>query len=144
MWIERWLLNFKIIHEYMRAIVYDNEHSFVLPEHVRVYFFTCVIISTDKRTRALFLKYCIISIRLLLTIWVPSWQARSVCDDVVFITTRGRTKPGKHICLALGIKSMTGSRRIIEILNRFGHSISYHVMESMETELATFVTEKIY
>ena len=31
-------------------------------------------------------------------------QARSVCDDVVFITTRGRPKPGKHLCLALGIK----------------------------------------
>ena len=37
---------------------------------------------------------------------------------------------------------MTGSRRVIEIMNRFGHSISYHVMESMKTELATFITEK--
>ena len=33
----------------MIAIAYDCKHCFVLPEHVNcVYFFTCVIISTNK------------------------------------------------------------------------------------------------
>lgn len=69
-------------------------------------------------------------------------QAQALCDDVMFITSRGKAKPAKHLCLGLGIKSLTGSRRIIEILNRFGHCISYHTIESIETELATTITER--
>ena len=69
-------------------------------------------------------------------------QAQSTCDDVMYVTSRGRTKPGKHLCLGLGLKSLTGSRRVIEILNRFGHCIGYHMVESIETELATVITER--
>ena len=54
---------------------------------------------------------------------------QSVSDDVIFAaTTRGRIKPGKHLCLGLGLKSLTGSGRVLEILNRFGHSVSYHTV----------------
>ncbi len=69
-------------------------------------------------------------------------QAQSTADDVVFVVTRGRTKPGKHLCLGMGLKSMTGSRRIIEILNRFGHSISYHTAEALETDIATSIQQR--
>jgi hypothetical protein len=69
-------------------------------------------------------------------------QAQSICDDIMFITTRGRTKPAKHLCLGLGLKSLTGSRQVIDILNKFGHSIGYHTVESLETQLACVITEK--
>ena len=39
------------------------------------------------------------------------------------------------------MKSLTGSRKVIEILNRFGHCISYHAVEEIETEL-TFKANK--
>ena len=42
--------------------------------------------------------------------------------------------------VGIAIKSLTGSRKILEILNRLGHSVSYHVAEELETEL-TFATE---
>ena len=58
-------------------------------------------------------------------------------SDVIYATTRGRTKPGKHLTLGLGLKSMTGSRKVIEVLNRHGHCIGYHTAEIIETELAT-------
>lgn len=61
----------------------------------------------------------------------------SVTDDVVYAVSHGRTKPGKHLSLALAMKSITGSRRVIEILNRFGHCTGYHVAETIETQLAT-------
>ncbi len=48
----------------------------------------------------------------------------SVTDDIVFNVTRGKVKPGKQLCLGLGIKSLTGSRRVIEVLNRFGNSVA--------------------
>ena len=54
---------------------------------------------------------------------------QSVSQDVIYATTRGRTKPGKHLTLGLGLKSITGSRKVIEVLNRHGHCIGYHKAE---------------
>ena len=47
---------------------------------------------------------------------------QSSCDDVVFNVTNGKIKPGKHITLGMTMKSLTGSRKVVEILNRLGHS----------------------
>ena len=66
----------------------------------------------------------------------------SVSNDVIYNANRGKVKPGKHLCMALGLKSITGSRKVIEILNRFGHSISYHGAEMIETELANEIVER--
>lgn len=43
--------------------------------------------------------------------------------------------------LGLVMKSITGSRKVVEILNRFGHSVSYSAVESLETELAFSVAD---
>lgn len=69
-------------------------------------------------------------------------RVQSVADDIIFITTRGRTKPAKQLCLGLAMKSLTGSRRVVEILNRLGHSVSYHLVEEYETELANVIQDK--
>ena len=61
----------------------------------------------------------------------------SVVDDIIYSTTRGRVKPGKHLTSGLGLKSLTGSRQVIDIVKRLGHCISYHQVEAIETELAT-------
>ena len=66
----------------------------------------------------------------------------SASQDAIFMTTRGRVKPSKHLCLGLGLKSLTGSRKVIELVNHFGHSVSYHTVEELETDLAKTVTEK--
>ena len=66
----------------------------------------------------------------------------SVCADVMFASSRWRFKPGKHLNMGLGIKSMTGSRKVLEILNRFGLSISYHIVEEIETSLANDISTK--
>ena len=42
---------------------------------------------------------------------------------------RGIVKTSKHACLGLGLKSIVGIRKVIETLNRFGHSISYHTVD---------------
>ena len=67
---------------------------------------------------------------------------RSASDDAVFVTTRGRTKPSKHLCMGLGLKSLTGSRKVVEMLNHYGHSISYYTVEAIETDLATNICER--
>lgn len=62
----------------------------------------------------------------------------SVCNDVVFAVSRGKIKPGKQLSLSLGIKSQTGSRRVVEVLNRFG--VSYNIVEENDTQLASDIT----
>lgn len=69
-------------------------------------------------------------------------SVQSTADDILFTTTRGQVKPAKHLFMGLAMKSLTGSRKIIEILNRFGHSISYHVVEELETDLASTISER--
>ena len=39
------------------------------------------------------------------------------------------------------MKSLTGSKRVIEILNRLAHTASYHTIEELETELTFQATE---
>ena len=66
----------------------------------------------------------------------------SAADDAVFCTTRGKIKPAKHITLGLTMKSLTGSKKVITILNRLGHCVSYSLAESIETDLATTISIK--
>lgn len=48
-------------------------------------------------------------------------------------------KTPKHICLGMALKSLTSSRKVIDIINRYGHCISYSAVEELETE-ATFTS----
>ena len=62
-------------------------------------------------------------------------------QDAIFAVTSGRTKPSKHLKLGIAVKSMTGSRKMIEVLNRYGYIPSYNTIEEIETEL-TFEASK--
>ncbi len=66
----------------------------------------------------------------------------SASDDAVFNTTRANIKPAKHMCVGMGIKSLTGSKRVIDIINRYGSCISYSVAEEIETDIAFAISEK--
>ena len=52
-----------------------------------------------------------------------------------FFATSGRKMPGKHLKLGIAVKSLTGSRKVIEMLNRYGHCSNYHMIEEIETEM---------
>ena len=65
-------------------------------------------------------------------------RTKSISEDVAFAATSGLIKPQKHLMLGFALRSLTGSRQIVEIMNRLGHCISYHTIEEIETE-ATFV-----
>ena len=47
-----------------------------------------------------------------------------------------KKKLPKHISLAMSIKHLTGSKQLISLLNRMGHSSSYEENEEVETSLA--------
>ena len=47
--------------------------------------------------------------------------------------TRGKFKTAKHTQLGVSVKRKTGSRSLIDCLNRLVHTISYHELNSLET-----------
>ena len=118
-----------------------NASSIKLPEHLKVEnifkgqvevpdlvenFFKYLIGGTDSRK------------------WVLESRKRRkklIGQDVVFSATSGIKKPSKYLQLGLAIKSLTGSRKAVEILNRMGHCINYSIVEELETEL-TFEANK--
>lgn len=69
-------------------------------------------------------------------------RVRSSCDDALFIVRRGQVKPAKQVALAVAMKSVTGSKKVIQVLNRFGHCINYNSIEELETESAEQLRER--
>lgn len=63
----------------------------------------------------------------------------SLAQDLIYVTHNGNIKTSKHISLGMAIKSLTSSRKVVDILNRYGHCISYNVIEELETE-ATYTS----
>ena len=67
---------------------------------------------------------------------------RSSAEDDIYKTTHGAVKPSKLMLLGMGLKSITGSRKVQEIVNHFGHCIGYHTAEEYETQIAAKIIEK--
>lgn len=59
----------------------------------------------------------------------------SSAEDDIYKATSGRVKPSKHILLGMSLKSITGSRKVQEVVNHFDHCIGYHTAE-YETQIA--------
>ena len=73
--------------------------------------------------------------------WKESRKAirtQSLCENVIFSATSGQAKSRKHLMLGMTIKSFTGSRKAIQILNKLDHCVSYHAVEDIETEMTLF------
>lgn len=63
-------------------------------------------------------------------------RIESICNSIIFSATNGSIKPSSCIQLGLATKSMTGNRKLLNVLNRMGHCISYTLTQEIETELA--------
>ena len=72
---------------------------------------------------------------------IKNRRIESICQDVIFAATSGLKIPSKHLQVCLAMKSLMGSKKAVEILNRLGHSVSYNTVEELETEL-TFTATK--
>ena len=58
--------------------------------------------------------------------------------DLIHGVTRGKTLTAKHFLLAMGLYDVTGSRMVIEVVNKLGHCINYDSV----CEIATAQAEK--
>ena len=69
-------------------------------------------------------------------------RVNSLSQDAIYAVTSGHIKPSKHLKLGIAMKSLTGSRQVINILNRLGHVPSYNVIEEIETEMTFEISKK--
>ena len=60
----------------------------------------------------------------------------SISQDIIYNCLNGKYRCSKHAIFGWCVKRKTGSRSMIEWLNRMGHSISYDEINFMETSLA--------
>ncbi|XP_077276997.1 uncharacterized protein LOC143905452 [Temnothorax americanus] len=69
-------------------------------------------------------------------------KIKSLCSDIIYMITKGRVKPDKNLNLGLALKSLTNSRQVLTILNRYGHTIGYNLAEELETEMTYTAVEQ--
>ena len=62
-----------------------------------------------------------------------SWNLLAKTSFIMYNVTRGKFKTAKHTQLGVFVKRKTGSRVLIDCLNRLGHTISYHEVNLQET-----------
>ena len=63
-------------------------------------------------------------------------------QDIVYCASHSQAKMPKHVGLAMTLRHLTGSKQIIQMLNRMGHCCSYDDIEVMDTCLAHEIITK--
>lgn len=56
----------------------------------------------------------------------------SVSQDFMFAVSGGSSSTAKHILLPWAVKALTGNVKVIKLLSRLGHGISYSKLEEIE------------
>ena len=68
--------------------------------------------------------------------------ARFISQDIVFIYCQEKVLQPKHLLLVLGFHNLTGSHKIIDIVNKVGHCINYNTVCDTEPAQAELVQEE--
>ena len=66
----------------------------------------------------------------------------SVCQDIVYLASKGRKQTPKSLTLGLTVRHLTGSSRIVSLLNKLGHCASWDTVLSLDTSLAQLTLEE--
>ena len=62
-------------------------------------------------------------------------KGTSTSADTVYACFGGKLLPGKHLSLDLAIKSLTGSKQLVTLTNRFGHTAGNETIRRLDMEL---------
>lgn len=67
----------------------------------------------------------------------------SISQDIIHCAPYARVKLPKQIGLAMAVRHLTGSKQLVGLLNRMGHSSSYDEQQAVDPSLATDVLAKV-
>ena len=59
-----------------------------------------------------------------------------LAQDILHCSSHGKIKTPKHVSLGVAVRHMTGSKDLITLLNRIGHSSSYDEVQAIDRSLA--------
>ena len=62
-------------------------------------------------------------------------------EDALFVVSHAGVKPSNQILRGTAVRLLTGSHKVLTMLNRFGHCFNQHAVEEIETELAYALIE---
>ena len=65
----------------------------------------------------------------------------SVCQDLVYNSSKGRTQTQKTLALAMAVRQLSGCSDVIRILNGLGHCVSLSSTMSYDTAIAQLVID---
>ena len=65
-------------------------------------------------------------------------KVNAICQDIVYVSSKGRKQTPKSLALGLTVRHMTGSTHLLKILAKFGHCASSDTILSYETALAKY------
>ncbi|XP_047140035.1 uncharacterized protein LOC124815407 [Hydra vulgaris] len=60
----------------------------------------------------------------------------SIAQELIYVALKGRTNTYKHLALGMTVRQLTGSSKLIDILNGFGHCVSSSTVIRHESALA--------
>ncbi|XP_028410461.1 uncharacterized protein LOC114533074 [Dendronephthya gigantea] len=62
----------------------------------------------------------------------------SICQDIIYLKSKGRRIVPKHLILGLTIRHLTGSSKLIDIVSGLGHCISPKAVIDYDSDLARY------
>jgi len=68
---------------------------------------------------------------------------KSLAQDFVFSVTKGKVLQQKHLNLGLGLHNLSGSKKIVDIVNGFGHCIPYKLVCEIEAGQADIALQSL-
>ena len=66
----------------------------------------------------------------------------SICQEIVFLASRGRQLTLKHLGLGLSVHQATRSKELVQLLHSAGHSVSYETVLRMDNTIAKDALER--
>ena len=66
----------------------------------------------------------------------------SICQDIVFLVSKGRKLTPKHIGLGLTVHQATRSKELVELLHAAGHSVGYRSVLRIDNAIANDALEQ--
>ena len=66
----------------------------------------------------------------------------SICQDIIFLSSRGHKLTPKHIGIGLTVHQATRSKQLVQLLHAAGHSVNYDTVLRMDNTIANDVLER--
>lgn len=66
----------------------------------------------------------------------------SICQDIIFVASKGRKLTPKHLGLGLTVHQATRSKELVQLLHSAGHSVSYETVLRVDNTIANNVIER--